>query len=403
MAKDPELTLSFQGQCPDCGRRQADLPAPLPRLGDDFDWDQRDYDGFRLAMLQELVARFPERQRWTPADVEVALVEVLAYALDQLSDGLDRAAAEAYLDSARRPQSLRRLLGLVGYDVAGLAKRTRAQPFDGLSEAESRAPVTAADRTRFDHWWLDHPEKMDQARLDGPRAIHDQHRMVTLADFEARLGEHPLVLRAHAWERWDGAWSTVHVAVIPWQPDGGAHLGLDEPGDYDEAVWLDTDRFHDERDLYLPDPADHPTVRAVLYPYLEAYRMVGQEVVLEEAVEVGVVMALSVQIDADYFQSEVRHAVESALGKGPGGFFAPGRLRFGEDLWASDIYQTLMALDGVDNVCLNRFKRLGDRYPDQTAAGRIPLDGLEVAICDNDPAEPERGYYRLNLHGGRKG
>lgn len=402
MARDPELTLSFDGHCPDCGRRQARLPGALPRVGDDFDWDLRDYDGFRLYMLQELAARYPERRRWTPADVEVALAEVLAYALDQLSDGLDRAAAEAYLDSARQPQSLRRLLSLVGYDAAGLAKRTRDKPFDGLTEAESREPLTPADLTRFDHWWLDHPERMDQARLDGPRAIHDQHRMVTLADFETRLEEHPLVLRAHAWERWDGAWSTVHVAVIPWQPRDG-HLGLDDPGEYDEAVWRATDRFHDERALYLPDPLDQPSVRAVLYPYLEAYRMAGQEVVLEAAVEVGVVMTLSVTVAGDYFQSEVRHAVERALGTGPGGFFEPGRLRFGEDLWASDIYQALMALDGVDNVCLNRFKRLGDRFPDHAADGRIALEGLEIAICDNDPVRPERGYYRLNLHGGRKG
>ena len=398
MAGDPIPALLFDGQCPDCGRRRVDLPDTLPAVGDDFDWDLRDYDGFRLFMLQELAARFPERRRWTPADVEVALVEVLAYALDQLSDGLDRAAAEAYLDSARRPQSLRRLLYLVGYDVAGLAKRLRDKPFDGLTETQAREPVTPADLVSFDNWWLDHPEKMDQARLDGPRAIHDQHRMVTLADFETRLEEHPLVLRAHAWERWDGAWSTVHVAVIAWR-----RLGLDQDGDYSDEAWADTVAFHAGRDVFLPARADKPSVRAVLYPYLEAYRMVGQEVVLEEALEVGIQMTLSIQVDPDYFQSEIRHAVERTLGTGPGGFFEPGRLRFGEDLLASDLYQALMALDGVDNVCLNRFKRLGDRFFDQTATGRIVLEGLEVAICDNDQARPERGYYTLALHGGRKG
>jgi len=26
-----------------------------------------------------------------------------------------------------------------------------------------------------------------------------------------------------------------------------------------------------------------------------------------------------------------------------------------------------------------------------------------VAICDNDPARPERGFYTLMLRGGRKG
>lgn len=398
MAADPEITLQFDGHCPDCGRRQVDLPAPLPAVGDDFDWDQRDYDGFRLFMLQELAARFPQRQRWTPADVEVALVEVLAFALDQLSDSLDRAAAEAFLQTARRPESLRRLLLLIGYDAAGRAKRLRAPPFSDLSADEAKKPPIAEDLRRFENWWLDHPESMDQARLDGPRSIHDQHRMVTRGDFATRLEEHPLVLRAHAWERWSGAWTTLHVAVIAWR-----RLGLDAVGDYSDEVWNKTHDFHAERELFLAARDSRPSVRSVLYAYLQDYRMVGQEVVLEEAVEVGIVLSLSIQVDADYFQSELRVAVERALGTGPGGFFEPGRLRFGEDLWASDLYQVLMRLDGVDNVCLNRFKRLGDRFPDQAALGRIVLEGLEVAICDNDPRQPARGYYTLNLQGGRKG
>ncbi|MCB1128157.1 MAG: hypothetical protein KDM81_16810, partial [Verrucomicrobiae bacterium] len=390
MAGDPKLNLLFDGRCPDCGQRQVTLPATSPEVGDDFDWDLRDYDSFRLFMLQELSARFPERRRWTPADVEVALAELLAYGLDQLSDALDRATAETCLETARRPESLRRLLKLVGYDAAGLAKRLRAKPFDELAPEAARESLTPADLARFDNWWLDHPEKMDLARLDGPRAIHDQHRMVTLADFEVRLAEHPLVLRAYAWESWDGAWSTVHVAVIPWQPDAGS-LGLDDPGNYSDEVWEKTVAFHAARGIFLP-PDETASVRLVLYPYLEAYRMVGQEVVLEEAVRVGIQMSVSVQVRGDYFQSEIRHAIERALGTGPGGFFEPGRLRFGEDLLASDIYQALMALEGVENVCLNRFKRLGDRYTDQAASGRIVLEGLEVAVCDNDPAGPDRGY-----------
>lgn len=394
MATDPKPELLFDGRCPDCGRRQVDLPAALPVVGDDFDWDLRDYDGFRLFLLQELAARFPERTRWTPADVEVALAEVLAYALDQLSDQLDRAAAESYLETARRPESLRRLLGLIGYDALGLARRLGQPPFDRPpAEGDTRSEVE-----RFDDWWLDHPEKMDQARLSGPRAIQDQHRMVSLADFEARLEEHPLVLRAHAWDRWDGAWSTVHVAVIPWK-----RMALDPPGVYSDDVWNATLVFHAERALFLPARASQPSIRGVLYSYLEDYRLLGREVVLEQALEVGIAISLSIEVSPDYFQSEVRLAVEQALGTGPGGFFEPGRLRFGEDLWASDLYQVLMALDGVANVCLNRFKRLGDRFHDQAASGRIALDGLEVAICDNDPAAPERGYITLMLRGGRKG
>ena len=62
-----------------------------------------------------------------------------------------------------------------------------------------------------------------------------------------------------------------------------------------------------------------------------------------------------------------------------------------------------MGQSGIDNICLNRLKRLGDRFQDQADSGQIVLEGLEVAICDNDQARPERGYYTLVLHGGRKG
>ena len=92
MAETPVPELNFAGNCPDCGGRSVDLPQVLPVIGDDFDWLVRDYDGFRLFMLEELAARFPERTRWTPADMEVVLVEQLAAILDQFSDQLDRVA-----------------------------------------------------------------------------------------------------------------------------------------------------------------------------------------------------------------------------------------------------------------------------------------------------------------------
>lgn len=395
MAANPEVNLVFEGQCPDCGRREVDLPPPLPVVGDDFDWNARDFESFRRFMLEELAARFPERKRWTPADVEVALVEVSAFLLDQLSDGLDRVAAEATLESARRPESVRRLLKLIGYDALGLARASGDASFDTPAGAgDTRTP-----EERFDQYWLSNPVKMDAARRQGPREIHTQHRMVTLADMVARLEEHPLVLRAQASASWGGSWNMARIAVINWQRRTLDAEGLAFPDD----VWAETVLFHRERGLKLPDRASSPTLRALLNPYVEAYRMVGQETLLQDAVEVGVVISLSIQVDPNFFQSEVRRAVEQALGTGPGGFFAPGRLAFGEDLHAGDLFQMLMALDGVDNVCLNRFKRIGDRYPDQSDLGHITLSGLEVAICDNDPKRLDRGYFKLKLNGGRKG
>jgi hypothetical protein len=131
--------------------------------------------------------------------------------------------------------------------------------------------------------------------------------------------------------------------------------------------------------------------------------MLGQEVKLQNADLVGIELALSIRLRPNYFQAEVRRAVEEALGRGPTGFFHPGRLRFGEDLHVADIIQALMALDGVENVCVNRFKRLGLQFPDESARGVIVLRGLEIAVCDDDPVHPDRGFFRISLHGGRAG
>lgn len=411
MAETPQPQLEFAGACPDCGVREVELPRLLPAIGDDFDWRVRDYDGFRLFMLEELVARFPERTRWTPADMEVVLVEALSALLDQLADMLDRVTAEAYLESARRPESVRRLLRLIGYDAAQLA---------GFDDDTPGTPNARSAAQKLEDLWTHDPLAMERARTAGPRAIHTQKRMVTVEDYALRLDEHPLVLRAHAWATWSGAWTTLRVAVIAW---GNSHLNESLPETPAEllakAAELDRDvndvrdevtalkaaieSFHAQRGLRAPDWSHRPTLRAVLHIYIEGYRMAAQEVWLEDAVPVGIQMALSIRVDADYFQSEIRRAVEQALGSAPGGFFEPGRLRFGEDLHAGDILQGLTALEGVDTVCLNRFKRIGRDYADQADAGRIVLEGLEVAVCDNDARYPERGYYSLALHGGRRG
>ncbi|MEM7584265.1 MAG: hypothetical protein AAF560_12830 [Acidobacteriota bacterium] len=396
MAETPQSQLVFTGGCPDCGERRIELPSPLPDVGDDFDWRVRDYDGFRLFMMEELAARFPERQRWTPADLEVALVEVLATVLDQLSDMADRVASEATLATARRPDSVRRLLALLGYDAVAeaLADGLIADP----EAAPAEAPVLPL-ASQLESLWQRQPHLMEAARAAGPRSVHTQHRMVTATDYARRLEDHPLVLRAHARHLWSGSWNSVWIAIIGWNDHQLDEQGLQIPSELQAAV----DRFHERRQLAPVDWQTDPTLRSLLRPFLDAYRMAGQEVILEDAAPVPVTMALSLRVAPHYFRSEIRQAVTEALGTGPGGFFEPGRLSFGEDLHLGDLVQVIMTLDGVEHVCFNRFKRLGSQFPDRAALGRIPLQDLEIAVCDNDAVRPERGYTRLTLQGGRPG
>ncbi len=406
MAETPVPQLVFRDvaealKCFGCGGRDIAIPGPLPDAGNDFDWRVRDYDGFRQFMLEELAARFPERTRWTPADMEVVIVEILAAVLDQLSDMSDRVFAEAYLETARRPDSVRRLLALIAYDAPAEA--------DALNQIEIDESTPQEDANALlDAFWTRNPYAMDQARQAGPRAIRTQHRMVTVEDYAERMEDHPLVLRAHAWTEWTGSWETISVAIIPWDTT----LSLDMPVPQETGglsapeaarrsrLKEEIERFNERRRIPVPVWERDPTIRTVIRPYLDLYRMTGQEVILHDAVPVGITIIVSIVVQANYFRSEVAAAAGEALGKGPGGFFEPGRLRFGEDLFASDLVAALMRLDGVENVCLIRFKRTGSQFPDQSDSGRIVLEGLELAVCDSDRGRMERGYLAIKTHGG---
>lgn len=387
MANSPPVELHFRGTCPYCGVREVYLPAPLAEVGDDFDWLVRDYDGFRMFMLEELAARFPERKRWTPAALEVVLIEVMATILDHLSDMADRIAAEAYLETARRPETVRQLLSFIGYDAVAAA------------QAKGTLPGNAALKALEDYWRIN-PHAMEQAKRAGPQDIHTQKRMVTTDDYAVRLREHPLVVNAHAWSEWSGSWFTVCLAVIAW-----GNRELDDKATYPDDLKQEIINFHKRVGLSPPslNITPLPTIRMILRPYIDAFRMASQEIVLQDPVYIGIYISISVKVGPNHFQSEIRHAIAQALGHGPGGFFMPGKHGFGEDLYASDVIEALMKLDGIEHVCLNRFKRIGSQYPDRSEVGFILLDGLEVAVCNNDAGEPEMGYYQLKLHGGRRG
>lgn len=405
MAEAPKIALRYTGGCPDCGVREAQLPPALPDPGDDFDWSVRDYDGFRMFMLEELAARFPERTRWTPPDLEVVLVEAFAAILDQLSDMLDRVAAEAFLETARRPETVRRMAEFIGYDAIAKAKAWDQIGSEYQGEDAWQALYV---------FWRANPHEMERAKRLAPRAMHIQKRMVTTADYADRLRDHPLVADAHAWNEWRGSWNRIYVTLILDDEVGaagggdGRTVGLDsgirQTAHHRELVERIVN-FHEEKGIRIPvfSESEATSPRTILRLYVDAYRMVGQEVILRDPSYVGIYISITAKVGENHFQSEIRQAIEHALGSGPDGFFAPGRHGFGEDLYLSDLVETLMRLDGVEHVCINSFKRIGSQYNDRTNTGFIPLDGIEVALCDNDPNNLAYGYYRLVLQGGQKG
>jgi uncharacterized phage protein gp47/JayE len=118
---DPRLSsieFSFKVECPsdfDCATAITCPPAAVDKPA--IDYLAKDYTGFRRLMLDRLSLLAPGWAERSAADVGVALVELLAYAADNLSYRQDAIANEAYLATARNRVSVRRHARLVDYHL----------------------------------------------------------------------------------------------------------------------------------------------------------------------------------------------------------------------------------------------------------------------------------------------
>ncbi|WP_328490430.1 putative baseplate assembly protein [Streptomyces zaomyceticus] len=113
-----EAEFAFKVECPsdfDCARDD-ECPPDRPSTPA-IDYLAKDYQGFRRLMLDRMSLLAPTWTERNPADVGTALVELLAYAADELSYRQDAVATEGYLGTARSRISLRRHARLVDYRV----------------------------------------------------------------------------------------------------------------------------------------------------------------------------------------------------------------------------------------------------------------------------------------------
>lgn len=110
------VEFSFKVECPsdfDCKPKRICPPERLPEP--EIDYLAKDYTSFRQLMLNRMAVLTPQWRERNPADLGVALVELLAYAGDHFGYEQDAIATEAYLGTARRRVSVRRHARLVDY------------------------------------------------------------------------------------------------------------------------------------------------------------------------------------------------------------------------------------------------------------------------------------------------
>lgn len=112
------VEFSFQaGQPLQFDLQVEETPAAEVSPAPNIDYLAKDYASFRRLLLDRLALTLPGWNEKNPSDVEVALVELLAYVADQLSYYQDAAASEAYLDTARQRNSVRRHARLLDYHM----------------------------------------------------------------------------------------------------------------------------------------------------------------------------------------------------------------------------------------------------------------------------------------------
>lgn len=112
------ITFSFKVDCPndiDCLKHPPGFEK-FPGLYN-FDYQAKDYESFKRAMLDRLPSTIPEYWDRAEADLGIAIIDLLAYAGDRLSYYQDRVAAESQLSTARSRESVDSHLKLLDYSL----------------------------------------------------------------------------------------------------------------------------------------------------------------------------------------------------------------------------------------------------------------------------------------------
>ncbi|MDX2216062.1 MAG: putative baseplate assembly protein [Oculatellaceae cyanobacterium bins.114] len=184
---DPALSainFSFKVECPsdfDC-RTPRTYPTDTVEQPD-INYLSKDYASFRQLMLDRMALLIPQWQERNPADLGIALVELLAYVGDYLSYQQDSITTEAYLGTARRRTSIRRHARLVDYFMHdGCNARVWIQIQVNSTKIElprysSTTKIRTRFLTRFSNEKLIAPERLQQVISNYPcigfEPLHD--------------------------------------------------------------------------------------------------------------------------------------------------------------------------------------------------------------------------------------
>lgn len=189
------VPFSFKVECPsdfDCRVVPECPPEVLPEP--EIDYLAKDYASFRQLMLDRVSVLMPHWRERNPADLQIALVELLAYVGDRLSYYQDAVATEAYLATAHQRPSVRRHARLLDYamqdgcnarawicfEVEGSAMILLSSGKQLLTGASMTSPIVSA--TQLSTVLRDHPEVFETLYEVQLRSSHNRIEFYTWSD-----------------------------------------------------------------------------------------------------------------------------------------------------------------------------------------------------------------------------
>ncbi len=214
------------------------------------------------------------------------------------------------------------------------------------------------------------PETMQHIVQMAPFAFQSQLRCVSAADYGTMAATLAGVSQAQGTIRWTGSWYSAFVSVDPIAPWTSALESEVESG-------------------------------------LDMLRMMGTDLVVEEAVFVGLNIGLEICVAPGFFQGDVFAALWKLLVTGDSctgtpGFLNAANFQFGQTVYASPIVAAAQAVAGVMAVALVTFERMDSPTPSgQLPPADLTMAAVEIPCCNNDPNHADRGTLTLTMDGGK--
>ena len=214
------------------------------------------------------------------------------------------------------------------------------------------------------------PETMQHIVQVAPFAFQSQMRCVTAADYGVMAKNLNGVSQAQGTLRWTGSWYSAFVSVDP------------------TGAWSSA-------------------LASEVKTGLNMLRMMGTDLVVEEAIFVGLSIGLEICVAPNFFQADVYQALWKVLVtgdscSGTAGMLNAANFQFGQTVFASPIIAAAQAVTGVVAVTLTTFERMDQPTPPGTAPPtQLLMGSVEIPCCNNDPNHADRGVLTLTIDGGK--